>query len=221
MKPIENKKKKLHFVLKRLIDFSGSFIGLIVFTPLLIILLLLVWFKHGWPVFFTQERPGRYGKPFKMIKFRTMTNDCDPQGNLMADQIRTTKMGRFMRKNSLDELPELFNVLKGDMSLVGPRPLLVKYLPYFTEREKKRHSIRPGITGLAQVNGRNLLTWDERLEMDVQYVENLSIGLDVKILFLTFINVIQQKDVLAVSSEFIPDFDDYRKDQLKNKTLGN
>jgi lipopolysaccharide/colanic/teichoic acid biosynthesis glycosyltransferase len=221
MKPVKNNKRKLHCVLKRLIDFSGSFIGLIVFAPLLIMLLFLVWFKHGWPVFFTQERPGRHGKPFKMIKFRTMTNDCDPQGNLLADSIRTTKTGRFMRKNSLDELPELFNVLKGDMSLVGPRPLLVKYLPYFTEREKKRHSIKPGITGLAQVNGRNLLTWDERLEMDVQYVENLSIGLDIKILFLTIINVVRQRDVLAVSSEFIPDFDDYRKDQLKNKTLGN
>lgn len=150
-----------------------------------------------------------------------MTNARDAQGNLLPDQIRTTGIGRFIRKASLDELPEFFNVLIGDMSLVGPRPLLVKYLPYFTEREKIRHEVKPGITGLAQVNGRNLLTWDERLEMDVKYVENLSIRLDVKILFLTIVYVIRQKDVLAVSSETIPDFDDYRKDQLKNNSIGN
>lgn len=156
-----------------------------------------------------------------MIKFRTMANSYDSQGNLLADQLRTTKLGRMIRKNSLDELPELINVFMGDMSLVGPRPLLIKYLPYFTQREKKRLEMRPGITGLAQVSGRNLLKWDERLETDVQYVENFSVFLDLKILLLTVINVIRQRDVLAVSSEFVPDFDDYRKDQLKNKTLGN
>jgi len=150
-----------------------------------------------------------------------MTNASDAQGNLLPDQMRTAGLGRFIRKTSLDELPEFFNVLKGDMSLVGPRPLLVKYLPYFNERERKRHNVKPGITGLAQVNGRNLLTWDERLEMDVKYVENLTAWLDIKILFLTIIKVIRQKDVLAVSSETIPDFDDYRKDQLKNNRIGN
>lgn len=150
-----------------------------------------------------------------------MTNTLDAQGSLLPDQMRTTGLGRFIRKTSLDELPEFFNVLIGDMSLVGPRPLLVKYLPYFNERERKRHNVRPGITGLAQVNGRNLLTWDERLEMDVKYVENLTTWLDIKILFSTIIKVIRQKDVLAVSSEIIPDFDDYRKDQLKNNKIGN
>jgi len=177
----------------------------------------MVWFNLGWPVFYIQERPGRNGKPFNIIKFRTMTNKCDDHGNLLPDQVRTTTIGRFIRKASLDELPEFFNVLKGDMSLVGPRPLLIKYLPYFTERERQRHNVKPGITGLAQVNGRNLLSWDMRLEMDVKYVENMSFWLDVRIIFLTIINVIAQKDVLAVSSEQVPDFDDYRRDQIIEK----
>jgi len=150
-----------------------------------------------------------------------MTNASDAQGKLLPDQFRTTFLGRYIRKTSMDELPEFFNVLKGDMALVGPRPLLIKYMPYFTERERKRHEVKPGITGLAQVNGRNLLTWDERLEMDVKYVENISIWLDAKIFFLTIIKVIRQKDVLAVSSETVPDFDDYRKAQLRNKTIEN
>ncbi len=150
-----------------------------------------------------------------------MTNTYDDQGNLLPDQSRTTGIGRFIRKTSMDELPEFLNVLKGDMSLVGPRPLLVKYLPYFTEREKMRHNVKPGITGLAQINGRNLLTWDERLEMDVKYVENSSAWLDTRILFLTVLNVIRQKDVLAVSSETVPDFDDYRRNQLKINKIEN
>jgi undecaprenyl phosphate N,N'-diacetylbacillosamine 1-phosphate transferase len=221
MNPAQPREKRFCLFLKRSVDVSCSLIILVVLTPLLFLLFFLIWFNFGWPVFFTQLRPGRYGKPFKIIKFRTMTFASDAQGNLLPDQMRTTGLGRFIRKTSLDELPELFNVLKGDMSLVGPRPLLVKYLPYFTEREKKRHDVRPGITGLAQVNGRNLLTWDERLEMDVKYVENLTAWMDTKILFLTIFKVIRQKDVLAVSSEIIPDFDDYRRDQLKNKKIGN
>ena len=221
MRPIKEKKKRLDLLLKRLIDLFCSFLGLIVLSPLILILFLLIWFKLGWPVFFIQERPGRNGKTFKMIKFRTMTNAHDTKGNLLTDQMRTSKLGRIIRKNSLDELPELFNVLIGNMSLVGPRPLLTKYLPYFNNREKKRHDMKPGITGLAQINGRNLLEWDERLEMDVKYVENFSIWLDIKILLLTGFNVIRHKDVLAVSSEFIPDFDDYRKNQLKKKSFGN
>lgn len=221
MESRKKNKKKANFLLKRMIDLLCSFIGLMVFAPVLFILILLVWFNFGRPVFFTQERLGLHAKPFKVIKFRTMTNACDSQGHLLPDQMRTSKIGRFIRKNSLDEIPEFINVIKGDMSLVGPRPLLVKYLPYFTERENKRHNIRPGITGLAQVNGRNLLTWDERLEMDVQYLDNFSIWLDFKILFLTIVNVITQRDVLAVSSEFIPDFDDYRKNQSINKFHGS
>ena len=202
-------------ILKRLLDIAVSLMGLIVLSPVLLVLFLLIWIKLGWPVFFKQERPGRNGRPFKMIKFRTMTNARDSSGDLLPDQLRITGLGRFIRKASLDELPELFNVLKGDMSVVGPRPLLMKYLPYYSEREKLRHQVRPGITGLAQVNGRNLLGWDERLEMDVQYVETQSFWLDIKIIFLTVVNVIKQQDVLAVSSETVPDFDDFRKEQSK------
>ena len=201
--------------MKRVFDVLVSLIGVLVSLPILIVLFLLIWIKLGWPVFFAQKRPGRNAIPFKMIKFRTMTNERDSQGNLLPDQDRITGLGRFIRKTSLDELPELFNVLKGDMSIVGPRPLLVKYLPYYTERENNRHQVRPGITGLAQVNGRNLLTWDKRLEMDVIYVETLSFWLDMRIIFQTFVQVIRQEDVLAVSSETVPDFDDFRKDQLE------
>jgi lipopolysaccharide/colanic/teichoic acid biosynthesis glycosyltransferase len=221
MKYIKNRGRKIHLILKRYIDLTFSIIGLIVLLPLFFLLFIVIWINLGWPVFFTQDRPGRYIKPFKMIKFRTMTEARDSKDNLLPDQLRITMLGRFMRKTSMDELPEFINVLKGDMSLVGPRPLLIKYLPYFTDREKKRHSVRPGITGLAQVNGRSLLSWDERIEMDVLYVENLSIWLDIKILFLTIVNVIRQKDVLAVSSEQMPDFDDYRRNQLKHKTLAS
>lgn len=202
-------------ILKRLCDILLSLIGILVAMPFLLLLFFLIWIRLGWPVFFTQKRPGRDGVAFKMIKFRTMTNERDAQGNLLPDQDRVTKLGRLIRKTSLDELPELFNVLKGDMSLVGPRPLLLKYLPYYTEREKLRHKVRPGITGLAQVNGRNLLSWDKRLEMDVVYVETYSFWLDVKIIFLTFVQVIRQRDVLEVSSETVPDFDDFRKEQIK------
>ena len=184
-------------ILKRLFDILASLVGLTVLSPVLLVLCFLIWVRLGRPVFFKQERPGRKGKPFKMIKFRTMTNARDSNGDLLPDQLRITGLGRFIRKASMDELPELFNVLKGDMSVVGPRPLLMKYLPYYTAREKLRHQVRPGITGLAQVNGRNLLGWDERLEMDVQYVETRSFFLDMKIIFLTAVNVIKQQDVLA------------------------
>jgi lipopolysaccharide/colanic/teichoic acid biosynthesis glycosyltransferase len=207
----------MYMFIKRLFDILLSLIGMLIAMPFLVVLFVLIWIKLGWPVFFTQQRPGRKAIPFKMIKFRTMTNECDPEGNLLPDQLRISGLGRFIRKTSLDELPELFNVLKGNMSIVGPRPLLVKYLPYYTEREQLRHKVRPGITGLAQVSGRNLLTWDKRLEMDVVYVETLSIWLDLKIIFLTFVQVIRQRDVLAVSSETVPDFDDFRKDQLNKE----
>jgi len=201
---------------KRLFDILVSLTGLVVLSPLLLLLFLLIWIKLGRPVFFRQLRPGRNGKAFKMIKFRTMGNERDPGGKLLPDQERISGLGRFIRKASLDELPELINVLKGDMSVVGPRPLLMKYLPYYTEREQLRHRVRPGITGLAQVSGRNLLAWDERLELDVQYVEKRSFWMDLKIIFMTVINVLRQQDVLAVSSETVPDFDDYRKEQAAN-----
>jgi lipopolysaccharide/colanic/teichoic acid biosynthesis glycosyltransferase len=196
---------------KRWLDFLVSLIGIVLLSPLLIVLIILVRIRLGGPVFFTQERPGLEGRAFRMVKFRSMTNERDEQGNLLPDQLRITPLGRFLRRTSLDELPELFNVLRGDMSVVGPRPLLMKYLPYYTEREMKRHQVRPGITGWAQVNGRNLLEWDKRLEMDVEYVETISLLLDLRILLRTVSDVLRQNDVLTVSSETVPDFDDYRK----------
>jgi len=196
---------------KRWLDFFISLIAIALLAPVLIILMILIRIRLGGPVFFTQERPGLGGRAFKMVKFRSMTNERDKRGELLADQLRITSLGRFIRRTSLDELPELVNVLRGNMSLIGPRPLLMKYLPYYTAREMKRHEVRPGITGWAQVNGRNLLNWDKRLEMDVEYVERLSFGLDIRILFKTFGEVLGQHDVLEVSSETVPDFDDYRK----------
>jgi lipopolysaccharide/colanic/teichoic acid biosynthesis glycosyltransferase len=216
-----NERYRPFFVVKRIIDLAVSLFVLFLAIPLLILLFFLVWFNLGWPVFFTQNRPGQAGRLFTMVKFRTMTNACDSSGKLCPDQKRTTSLGRFLRRTSLDELPEFYNVLVGDMSLVGPRPLLVKYLPYFNDREIKRYNVKPGITGLAQVNGRNLLTWDKRLEMDVQYVDHLSIILDIKILILTVKNVLFQKDALAVSSEVMPDFDEFRKIQLNKGYIDN
>jgi lipopolysaccharide/colanic/teichoic acid biosynthesis glycosyltransferase len=203
--------------IKRIFDILISLTVLLLSLPVLLVLFVLIWIRLGRPVFFTQERPGRHAVSFRMIKFRTMTNERDDHGELLPDQLRITPLGRFIRKTSLDELPELFNVLKGDMSMVGPRPLLTKYVPYYSERELRRHEVRPGITGLAQVSGRNLLGWDNRLEMDVQYVETRSFWLDMKIIVLTAIQVIRQRDVLAVSSETVPDFDDYRRAQAKGQ----
>lgn len=205
---------------KRCFDFFSSLIAIVLLSPVLIFLMVLIRIKLGGPVFFTQERPGLGGKAFKMVKFRSMTNERDEQGELLPDQMRITALGRLLRRTSLDELPELLNVLRGDMSVIGPRPLLMKYLPYYTEREMKRHLVRPGITGWAQVNGRNLLNWDKRLEMDVEYVEKMNFGLDVRIIFRTIGDVLRQSDVLEVSSETVPDFDDYRK-QKQVRTYEN
>jgi len=195
---------------KRLFDIIASLSGLLILSPVLIIISVLVLIKHGKPVFFTQKRPGKNERIFKMFKFRTMTNETDDQGNLLPDEKRITKFGSFLRKTSLDELPELINVLKGDMSLIGPRPLLVKYLPYYTENEKKRHHVRPGITGLAQVSGRNFVNWDKRLALDVEYVENMSFLLDLKILINTFSSVVTSKDVSVNTSAVEPSLIDYR-----------
>jgi sugar transferase len=168
-----------------------------------------LWFANGGKPFFYQLRPGKGERIFKIIKFKTMNDRRDANGQLLPDAERLTKIGTFVRKTSLDEIPQLLNVLKGDMSLIGPRPLLVKYLPYYSKREQLRHTVRPGITGLAQVNGRNKLNWDDRLELDAQYVENLSFLLDIKILFRTIVNVLLRKDI-AVG--YI-DLDDYRKNR--------
>jgi lipopolysaccharide/colanic/teichoic acid biosynthesis glycosyltransferase len=194
--------------------------GIVLLAPVLILLMILIRIKLGGPVFFTQNRPGLGAKVFKMVKFRSMTNERDEKGELLPDQMRITTLGRFLRRTSLDELPELINVLRGDMSVIGPRPLLVKYLPFYTKREMKRHEVRPGITGWAQVNGRNLLNWDKRLELDAEYVETMSLGLDIRILLRTINDVLRQSDVLEVSSETVPDFDDYRK-QTQSRTHEN
>lgn len=203
--------------IKRLIDITASLIVLILLLPFFVVVSILLVYKQGFPILFKQRRIGKGNKEFAMYKFRTMTNAKDPNGNLLSDRERLTATGKFLRKTSLDELPELFNVLIGDMSLIGPRPLLIKYLPYYSKRELKRHEMRPGISGLAQVSGRNHLSWDERLETDVKYVEKFSILLDIKIVWKTIIQVIGQKDVLEVSSDVMPDFDDYRKQHNENR----
>lgn len=177
-------------VMKRLFDFFASLLTLLILALPLMLMFCLIYRKLGSPVLFHQVRPGLKGKPFKMIKFRTMTNECDPDGNLLPDSQRLTSFGRFLRTTSLDELPELWNVLKGDMSLVGPRPLLIEYLPLYNEEQARRHEVRPGITGLAQVNGRNALSWEEKFFLDVWYVDNHTFWLDIKILLLTVLKVL-------------------------------
>ena len=173
-------------MLKRWFDILVSLMGLIVFLPILLLVSILVRTKLGSPIFFTQDRVGKDNKIFKMIKFRTMTDARDKFGELLSDEERLTSFGKFLRSSSLDELPELINVLKGDMSLVGPRPLLEKYLPLYSEEQIKRHNVKPGITGWAQVNGRNSISWTEKFKLDVFYVENYSFLFDIKILFLTY-----------------------------------
>ena len=182
-------------MLKRTLDVLASATGLLLLAPLLLLLALMVRINLGSPVLFRQKRPGLHGQPFEIIKFRTMTNERGADGALRPEAERLTRSGRFLRSTSLDELPELWNVLKGEMSLVGPRPLRMNYLPLYSERQARRHEVRPGITGWAQVNGRNQVSWPERLEMDVWYVENRSLVLDLRILLLTFRSVLKRDGV--------------------------
>ena len=196
--------------LKRLVDILGALVGLIILSPVMLVVAVVVYVSMGPPVLFRQERAGLNGRPFMLYKFRTMLDLRDERGNLLPDEKRLTRVGRFLRNWSLDELPQFWNVLKGDMSLVGPRPLLMEYLPFYTEREKLRHSVKPGITGWAQINGRNLLSWNERLEMDVWYVENWSILLDIKILFLTVIAVLNKKGLIVNPRSVMLDLDEER-----------
>ncbi|WP_255433185.1 sugar transferase [Alcanivorax sp. 24] len=191
---------------KRTFDFLASAAGLLVLSPVLLVLAIMVRSKLGSPILFTQERPGLDGKPFKMMKFRTMTDERDEEGDLLPDEARLTRFGAFLRSTSLDELPELINVIKGDMSLVGPRPLLMEYLPLYSERQYRRHEVRPGITGWAQINGRNALSWDEKFELDVWYVENRSLWLDIKILFLTVLKVVKRDGISHGGEATMPKF---------------
>lgn len=180
---------------KRLFDIIFSFLFLVILSPVLLVVAVLVRIKLGSPVLFKQERPGKDEKIFKLYKFRTMTDKRDKNGKLLPDEKRLTKFGKRLRSTSLDELPELFNILKGDMSFVGPRPLLVEYLPYYTKTEHRRHEVRPGLTGLAQVSGRNLVGWDKKLRLDSEYVNNISLWLDLKIIFGTIGVVIKRSGI--------------------------
>lgn len=201
--------------IKRILDIISSLLAIIILSPLLGVLTAIGAFEMKGNPFFTQERPGKDEKIFKLVKFRTMTNAKDKDGNLLSDADRLTRYGKFLRNTSLDELPELFNILKGDMSVIGPRPLLVEYLSYYNQREKHRHDVRPGLTGLAQVNGRNSLDWEHRFECDVEYVENLNFFSDVKILLKTIQKVIQRSDVAEDTNETEGNFAEIRAKQLK------
>ena len=191
---------------KRLLDFLLSLLALIVLSPILILTALLVRIKLGSPVLFKQKRPGKNEKIFEMYKFRTMTNEKDEEGNLLPDDIRLTKFGKILRSTSLDELPELINILKGDMSIIGPRPLLVQYLPLYNEEQRKRHLVRPGLTGLAQVNGRNAISWEEKFQYDVDYVEDISFIKDTAIILKTIKKVFVREGISSTSSETMEAF---------------
>lgn len=199
-------KKSMYKVVKRLLDIVLSLCGLVVLSPLLLVLWIMFRINIGKPAIFVQERPGKDGKVFKMYKFRSMNEAKDAEGNLLPADDRLTPFGKKMRSTSLDELPELVNILKGDMSVVGPRPLLVKYLPLYNEEQRHRHDVRPGLTGLAQVMGRNSISWDERFKYDVEYVRNMSFGLDCKIFFKTFSVVLKKEGISSANSETMEEF---------------
>ena len=200
-----------HFF-KRFFDFWISLIALICISPILLVVTIWLHFANkGAGAFFFQERPGKNGKIFKVVKYKTMTDERDENGELLPDSERLTTVGRFVRSTSIDELPQLFNVLKGDMALIGPRPLLVQYLPYYTEREQLRHTVRPGISGWAQVHGRNTAKWDDRLELDAYYAEHVSLWLDLKVIAITIKNVLMRKDISVDSNAVEPYLDEERK----------
>lgn len=199
---------------KRFLDVLLSLVGLIVLSPVYLILYVLVIIFLGFPGIFKQERPGKDEKIFKLYKFRTMTDARDKKGKLLPDEKRLTKFGKFLRSTSLDELPELFNILKGDMSIIGPRPLLVEYLPYYTKEEHHRHDVRPGLTGLAQVSGRNNLDWDKRIKIDLRYIENITFINDIKIIFMTIYKVLRRDDVTTGRQNKYGRLDEIRKNKI-------
>lgn len=199
--------------IKRLLDIIISLAALILLSPVLLVTAALVRVKLGSPVIFHQDRPGWHEKVFKLCKFRSMTDERGADGELLPDEVRLTKFGKTLRATSLDELPELWNILKGDMSLIGPRPLLVSYLPYYTDEERLRHSVRPGLTGLAQVRGRNLLGWDRRFAADVEYVRNLTFMMDVKIFFMTIGKVFSHEDIQVDTGKTEGNFAQIRQQQ--------
>jgi lipopolysaccharide/colanic/teichoic acid biosynthesis glycosyltransferase len=192
---------------KRQLDFIFAMVGILVLFPIFIVAFVTLYFSNKGQPFFYQERPGRYGNVFKIIKFKTMTDQKDVNGNLLPDNLRITTFGKLVRKTSVDEIPQLINVLRGDMSLVGPRPLRVYYLPLYSQEQNRRHQVRPGITGWAQVNGRNTLSWTQKFQFDVWYVDNLSILLDVKIIFLTVLKIFKTNEVNATEDITMIPFD--------------
>ena len=191
---------------KRFFDIFSSLLAIILLSPILLITAVTVRIKLGSPVLFKQERPGKDEKIFVLKKFRTMTDERDENGELLPDDVRLTKFGRFLRSTSIDELPELFSILKGDMSVIGPRPLLVRYLPRYNEYQHRRHEVRPGLSGWAQVNGRNTVSWEEKFRMDVEYVDNYSLLFDIKILFLTIVNVLKHEGISSETSATMEEF---------------
>lgn len=205
--------------IKRFFDIIISLTALILLSPILLVVAILVRVKLGAPVIFHQQRPGFQEKIFGLCKFRSMTDERDESGNLLPDAVRLTKFGKILRATSLDELPELWNILKGDMSLIGPRPLLVSYLPYYTEEEQLRHTVRPGLTGLAQVSGRNMLDWDHRLAKDVEYVKNISFAMDVKIFFLTIKKVLIRENVEVDTNAVEGNFAEIRKAKMEERQI--
>lgn len=199
--------------IKRVLDLILSLMALIILMPLMIIIAILVRIKLGSPVIFKQERPGKNEKIFTLYKFRTMTDKKDENGNLLPDSERLTKFGKTLRSTSLDELPELFNIIKGDMSIVGPRPLAVQYLPYYTDEERHRHDVRPGLTGLAQIHGRNLLNWEDRFKYDIDYTKDITVLNDLNIILKTMIKVFKREDIAIRGEGKTLDFDQYRKQE--------
>ncbi len=204
---------------KRLLDIICSFVAIIIFCWLYAIIAILVRVKLGSPVLFKQERPGKDEKIFKLYKFRTMTDERDENGELLSDEVRLTKFGKWLRSTSLDELPEAFNILKGDMSVVGPRPLLVEYLPYYTEEERHRHDVRPGLTGWAQVNGRDTLQWQKKFQYDCFYVNNCTFLFDMKILFRTILMVLKKQDVLDGTQVVVGKMNEERQASVKENSV--
>ena len=202
---------------KRLLDFTLSFCAMIVLFPLLLILTIIGVKEMKGNPFFIQERPGWHGEIFKLIKFRTMSNEKDDDGQLLPDEQRLNTYGKFLRSTSLDELPEIFNIIKGDMSIIGPRPLLIEYLPWYTETEKRRHDVRPGLTGLAQINGRNSVGWEKRFQFDIEYVNNISFALDVKIFLGTISKVINRSDVSENTNATEGNFAEIRRKKYKGE----
>lgn len=202
---------------KRFFDIVLSLIAIIILSPVYLIVSILVLIFMGWPILFKQPRPGKNEKIFNMYKFRTMTNKKDKDGKLLPDDQRLPKFGKFLRKTSLDELPEIFCILNGSMSFVGPRPLLVKYLPYYTEEEHHRHDVRPGLTGWAQANGRNLVNWDERFKLDLEYVNNVSLKMDIKVILKTINVVLKREGITDGKTETMTFLDEERKEKCKKK----